>query len=95
MIKLQAREIMCEAKRQGVMPTRQHITCARAIVQKSVGVSHGRCDIGEAANRLGRTYDDLFALECGFEGWDWNPKINHNRYYKVGQRVAELAGLGA
>lgn len=34
----------------------------------------------------------LKALEAGFEGWTDHSEVK-NRYYRVGRRVAELAGL--
>lgn len=102
MIKPQAREIVRYAKRNGITIKNNRVAfpnlCARGVLAHSVltekGVWGEQSIYHESIHQnLGLTEDDLDALETGFEGfWD-RPDLLKNRYYKVGQRVATLAGL--
>jgi predicted xylose isomerase-like sugar epimerase len=86
-LKIQVREILRAAKRQGVTPTRNNRNGAREIVMRAVNAN----SIHDAANKLGVKFMDMIYLEAGFEGWD--AAYSENRYYKVGRRLAAKLGL--
>lgn len=118
MIKLQAREIIREANRQGVSLRRgDRRYCAVGVVARNVGMSDQSGGY-QIAEKLGVKGDNITALELGFEGYNndglaiqkhgydvdmefserWitvqeADKLRKSRYFKVGQRIAELAGL--
>lgn len=96
-MKIQAREIVREAKRQGLTLTRggvgkENKACARAVLaKKHLGRAQKLYFTPELAKAIGVTSQDLQDLEDGFEGF--TPDEGASRYHRVGRRVAELAGL--
>jgi hypothetical protein len=105
---LHAREIVRCAKRQKITLTRESTgklglqernLCAVATINNEVfGQPFSHFDNAQqnVADHFGVTLDDIRALEVGFEGWnlDCHAPFKENPYYKVGQNVAKLAGLG-
>lgn len=97
--KVQAREIIRSAKRQGITLTRwpeSNLTtevCATAVIRGELE-GHTIYAPNRIANLLNMPEENILALSYGFEGYTVVPDyIRKNRYYKVGQRVAQMAGL--
>lgn len=97
--KVQAREIIRSARRQGITLTRwpeSNLTtkvCATAVIR---GELEGDTiyDSDRIADLLNMPRENVLALSYGFEGYTIVPDhIRKNRYYKVGQRVAAMVGL--
>jgi hypothetical protein len=100
-IQLQARSIVRLAKKhkltlgRGGLGEGERTACARAVLRETSGFNGSIYD-NAFARLLGVDREKLDGLEAGFEG---EPVEGHDnsptflRYYKVGKRVAELAGL--
>jgi hypothetical protein len=93
-VKLQAREIVRAAKRHGITLGGIYRNCAVSVIGKTAGLnftmeggSRFRQRISEAT---GYSYDDIFALECGYMGWEMYGNTK-NPYFKVGERTRKLA----
>jgi hypothetical protein len=104
-MKLQAREIVRFAKRTGIEMRRGWPSrCAKGVAKNMYGLKSYATD-QYLVNATGLKLVDIAALEMGFENWPTHimyydgvsqkqlNNIHKNRYYKVGKRVAELAGL--
>jgi hypothetical protein len=96
---LQARNIIRSAKRQGITLTRwpgSNCTtkvCAAAVIGSEIE-GNAIYAPDRIASLLNVPEDNIVALSYGFEGYRVVPNhLKKNRYYKVGQRVAQLAGL--
>ena len=75
-------------------PDMQH-ACALAVAASMLGCWGHTClkDGGYDRTKTKLTPRDFEALEAGFEGYPHLAYLSNNRYYKVGQNVAKLAGL--
>lgn len=108
-VKIQAREIFRVAKRNKIrMYGGSFGNCAVSIVGVMVGYTidnyiaenpwtadHGERFYREIARRSGHTYEDLKALEAGYEDQSYiYPKTPYqkNRYLKVGERLSQFFG---
>ncbi len=104
--KVQAREIVRFARRNGLILTRggtgYYKTCVRGVLRNSLLSAETWKDISIynpiVEEVFGLSSEDASALEEGFEGYPplnskWGKAVRKNRYYKVGQNVARLAGL--
>jgi hypothetical protein len=106
--KLHAREIVRCAKRQGITLTPGRCgqaglddrkLCAVSVINNEIFANPQSYGVhGEVRQNLAEYFrvdpDCISALEAGFEGWDRLSDTEESPYYKVGQNVAKLAGLG-
>lgn len=108
-VKVQAREIVRAAKRNAIkMQHGSYDECAVGVLGLMVGYSFDDYQVFHPlpehnseekfyriiARKAGRTYEDIRALEAGFEeNQPYRDQHKGNRYFKVGERVAALAGV--
>jgi hypothetical protein len=107
-VSLQARNIVRLARKQKMKIARGGLgrlhnrpaACALAVLRDEIGSEYSIYD-REFSDELGVSFEKLMGLESGFEGRvvetaePYRQNADFRRYYKVGERVAKLAGLGA
>lgn len=107
MLKIQAREIVRYARRNGINLTRGGVNfpdlCARGVLAHALRVEQGEEIVDgdyvymykpDVAKHYGLTRDEISGLEGGFETRYHSEQPYHDRGYdKIGRNVARLVGL--
>lgn len=102
-VKMQAREIMRASKRLNIpLKKGAYHSCALGVFGRANGIERTQLFSTSISKILKISTKNLDALELGFENWsrdsslyreEYYYELKKNRYFKVGRRVAELAGL--
>ena len=107
-MRIQARDIIRFAKKNGMTLRRGGVATLIKAAEGYRSLSSGSCAVSVLASMHGfRSYTEIMSsykdgkesfmirgLECGFEGYgiESNNPV-YLRYYKVGQKVAKMAGI--